>query len=102
MSKTAADIAIEKPVIDERVVKLEAVAMECCKPGAVSSSGFGVARKDYVADGVVRWCERIGKDGLLRRWKRAPVNAADKVDTDAYLVGVSDDCDGWLVIGVPK
>lgn len=80
---------------DVRVGKLAADMSEATKPGAVSRSGMGVNAKAYVSDGVARWHDR-GIPGAVLRWRRPAVNAAEAIDLAASLVGVPDDCDGWL------
>ena len=80
---------------DLRVGKLTADMAECVKAGAVSRSGLGASAKAYTSDGTPRWHDR-GVTGAVLRWRRPAVNDAEAVDLAASLVGVPDDCDGWL------
>jgi hypothetical protein len=82
---------------DVRVGKLAANVAECVQAGAVSRSGMGAEAREYVSDGVARWHDR-GVAGAVLRWKRPAVNDAEALDLAALLVGVPDDCDGWLVM----
>lgn len=82
---------------DVRVGKLAADMAEATRAGAVSRSGMGVDRKEYTSDGVPRWHDR-GVPGAVLRWKRPAVNEAEAADLAASLVGVPDDCDGWLTL----
>lgn len=67
-----------------------------CIAGTVSTGGSMGAPVTYVADGNAYWHDRVLADGTVLRWRRAATCKAEKADLDASLVGVADDCDGWL------
>ena len=81
----------------DKIAALSVAIADCTKPGAVSCSGLGAERKEYVSDGTPRWQDRDTGNGTLR-WRRPAVNDAEAIDLAAALVGVPDDCDGWLTL----
>lgn len=81
----------------DKIAALSVALSDCVKSGAVSRSGLGAERKDYVSDGTPRWQDRDTGGGTLR-WKRPAVNDAEALDLSASLVGVPDDCNGWLLL----
>jgi hypothetical protein len=80
---------------DVRVGNLAAAMAEATRAGSVSRSGMGANAKSYVSDGTPRWHDR-GTVGVVLRWRRPAVNDLEALDLAASLVGVPDDCDGWL------
>jgi hypothetical protein len=52
----------------------------------------------YVPDGIERHSDRVLPDGRVLRWRRDPVNAAEALADAAALVGVPDDCAGWMEV----